>query len=223
MRVYLMYQCIIDYQHVNIPSNNIPTTPSNHKSMCICDDRRKHRKTINSSIVDSGATVHCINDASLFDTIYENHPPVNVFVANKQKLAIQAVGTVKITLTSTNGKARNYILHNVVYHPLFSENLISVRRLWKYSRISSHFADPNRTLKTTTLTKNSTSTTPTRVTNSTPLLSAPYLTISYTNALATVVNAVYTNYVTVAKTFLDLTLNLSNMTPSNAMDAKREV
>ena len=44
--------------------------------------KHKHRKYC----VDSGASVHCINDASMFDHVYAHHPPVKVTVANKQVL-----------------------------------------------------------------------------------------------------------------------------------------
>ena len=38
-------------------------------------DRRKQRPVHFDFIVDSGATVHCINDFTLFEDVYEDHPP----------------------------------------------------------------------------------------------------------------------------------------------------
>ena len=101
--------------------------------------KHKHRRYC----VDSGASVHCINDASMFDHVYEDHPEVKVTVANKQVLTAKAVGTVKVTLTNQHNHTHTVTLHNVVYRPNFSENLLSVRRLWKDSRISTTFEDSN--------------------------------------------------------------------------------
>ena len=120
------------------------TSDSSHAKVMMVNDDRKSRNRRKKLTVDSGASVHCINDKSLFETVYEDHPPVDITVANKQKLTALAVGTVRINLTSNKGETRDYILHNVVYHPSFSENLLSVRRLWKDSHLSTHFASTNR-------------------------------------------------------------------------------
>ena len=49
-------------------------------------------------VVDSGATLHCINDFNLFDSIDRSHPPVRLRVANGKTLVAHAVGTVKMKL-----------------------------------------------------------------------------------------------------------------------------
>ena len=109
------------------------STPANGRT-------KKHKRRYT---VDSGASVHCINDRSMFDTVYMDHPPVRIMVANKQLLQAKTVGTVKLTMNDTHGKPHDITLHNVVYHPAFSENLLSVHRLWKDSRISTRFAGEN--------------------------------------------------------------------------------
>ena len=122
----------------------------NEKAFMMADDdlrtkdgarTRKHKQR--KYCVDSGASVHCINDASMFEHVYEAHPQVRVTVANKQVLTAQAVGTVKVSLTNQHNQIHQITLHNVVYHPDFSGNLLSVRRLWKDSRISTTFEDSN--------------------------------------------------------------------------------
>ena len=137
------------YLNTRNDSNREQEPDRRHRTYCINDDRKSKSKYTSKRkrkrlTVDSGASVHCINDKSLFEHTYDDHPPVNVYVANKQKLTAMAVGTVRIHLTSTKGKSTDYVLHNVVYHPDFSENLISVHRLWKDSRLSTHFAGTNK-------------------------------------------------------------------------------
>ena len=80
---------------------------------------RKHKRR--TYCVDSGASVHCINDASMFDHVYAHHPPVKVTVANKQVLTATKIGTVKVNLTNQHNTSHVITLHNVVYHPTFFE------------------------------------------------------------------------------------------------------
>ena len=54
--------------------------------------------------VDSGASVHCINDSRLFEAVYEDHPPVRITVANKQVLIAKAVGSVRLRLRNQQGE-----------------------------------------------------------------------------------------------------------------------
>ena len=108
--------------------------------MPVHDHKRKRRT--NSFTVDSGATIHCINDMSLF-TDFDPSKQVNVVVANKQVLKCHGVGTVVLPLADSSGVVKNVVLHNCVYSPTFSTNLISVKRLWKDSRVSTHFGSKN--------------------------------------------------------------------------------
>ncbi|MGA1314002.1 MAG: reverse transcriptase domain-containing protein [Pelagibacteraceae bacterium] len=90
-------------------------------------------------ILDSGATIHCINDPSLFESVDEDHDPLRITVANNSVVHSKQMGTVLIDLKDKNGKSHTHRLSNVVYHPDFSDNLLSVRRLWDDHSISSKF------------------------------------------------------------------------------------
>ena len=121
------------------------------KAFCLHDDKRKFRKHTGSRkrkgrryTVDSGASVHCINDKSMFDSIYEHHPTVRITVANRQVIEAEAVGTATLQVKNAQGVYKSITLHNVVYHPSFSENLLSVSRLWKDNRIATSFTDKCR-------------------------------------------------------------------------------
>ena len=127
-----------------------PCTPRLERAMTLSQgsssrrNRSGSRSTRYSSkkryCIDSGATVHCINDASLFASTYDDHPPVKITVAKKGEFMIaKAVGTVNLHLKTITGQARTVVLHNVVYHPGFKENLLSVDRLWRDSRIACSF------------------------------------------------------------------------------------
>ena len=106
-------------------------------------DREQRRQLHTNYVVDSGATLHCINDISLFDSIDHDHPPVKLRVANGKILVTHAVGTVKLRLQQPDGFMTEVLLHNVVFHPDFSHNLLSVRRLWRDNRIKTRFGERN--------------------------------------------------------------------------------
>ena len=88
-------------------------------------------------------SLHCINDINLFDSIYQDHRPVKLRVANGKILVSHAVGSVKINLQRQDGTTHSILIHNVVYHPEFSHNLLSVRRLWKDNGLKARFGDKN--------------------------------------------------------------------------------
>ena len=98
--------------------------------------KRRHSK----SIVDSGATVHCIRDRSLF-THLDTTKHVNLRVADKRTLRSEGVGTCAVQLRSSDGQLHTVMLHNCIYSPHFSENLISTRRLWLDNKLSTHMGD----------------------------------------------------------------------------------
>ena len=93
--------------------------------------------------VDSGATIHCINDASLFTHFTTPKRSVRIVTANAGSIYAEAVGTVTMTLLDVNGHERIITLHNVAYSPHFHTNLISVRRLWRDSGIKTRFGGTN--------------------------------------------------------------------------------
>ena len=107
-------------------------------------DPTRRPKTGYTFVVDSGATTHCINNIAMFETIYNNHPPVHIVVANGKRVLASAVGSVRIHLTDARtGRSHDFLIHNVVYSPSFSHNLLSVRRLWKDQRLKTVFGQDN--------------------------------------------------------------------------------
>ena len=102
--------------------------------------KKKHKQ---EWIVDSGATVHCVNDFSLLTSVYTDRTPVSIKVADKRVLRSHAVGTVVTHLKDSEGRDHQITLHNVVYHPEFGCNLLSVRRLWRDNRLSTKFREHN--------------------------------------------------------------------------------
>ena len=65
-------------------------------------------------IVDSGATVHCVNDFSLLTSVYTDRTPVSIKVADKRVLRSHAVGTVVTHLKDSEERDHQVTLHNVV-------------------------------------------------------------------------------------------------------------
>ena len=92
------------------------------------------------SIVDSGATIHCIKDRSLFTHI-DTSRTINIRVADNRVVQSEGVGTCAVQLKSANGQKHTILLHNCVYSPQFGENLISTRRMWLDNRMSTHMGN----------------------------------------------------------------------------------
>ena len=99
-----------------------------------------------SWVIDSGASVHCISDPSLLTSVYYKHPPVIIKVADNRTLRAHAVGTAILPLLDLHSKTHHVTLHNVIYHPNFHTNLLSVRRLWLDNHIMCRF-DPHNYLQ----------------------------------------------------------------------------
>ena len=102
--------------------------------------RSKSSKRRSRSIVDSGATIHCIRDKSLF-THLDTSKCINVKVADKRVIRSEGVGTCAVQLRSASGTTHTVMLHNCVYSPKFSENLISTRRMWLDNKMSTHMGE----------------------------------------------------------------------------------
>ena len=58
-----------------------------------------------------------------------NHRRMKIQMANGQILRPEAVGSCRVKLLTETGSVREVVLHGVVYHREFSENLLSIRRL----------------------------------------------------------------------------------------------
>ena len=90
---------------------------------------------------DSGAYKHFINNINLFRTIHSRAPNIRARVANGEHIRILAVGDVDIPMFDSDGKRHIIQLQNALYAPSFHTNLISIRCLWKDSRIKTRFGD----------------------------------------------------------------------------------
>ena len=96
-------------------------------------------------VIDSGASVHCISDPSLLTSVYYKHPPVIIKVADNRTLHAHMVGTAILPLVDQHNRTHHITLHNVIHHPNFHTNLISVRHLWRDNHIMCRF-DPHNTM-----------------------------------------------------------------------------
>ena len=116
------------------PSMKVTGSPSSRRSKSA-----KRRRSI-KSVVDSGATVHCIRDRSLF-THMDTSQSVSLRVADNHVIRAEGVGTCAVSLRSSNGELHTVMLHNCIYSPLFGDNLISTRRLWLDNKLSTHMGE----------------------------------------------------------------------------------
>ena len=70
--------------------------------MCLTTPKFTKRKV--TWVVDSGATIHCVNDLSCITRIYENYQPVRIKVANNETLTATVVGECEVSLRDTTGR-----------------------------------------------------------------------------------------------------------------------
>jgi len=123
------------------------SAPACSRCMSISPLRTHHNSHRNHKwVIDSGASVHCVSDPSLLTSVYYKHPPVLIKVADNRTLQAHAVGTAVLPLLDQHRKTHNLTLHNVIYHPNFHTNLLSVRRLWLDNHIMCRF-DPHNYLQ----------------------------------------------------------------------------
>ena len=78
------------------------TTSTTNTLSKVVKNREQRRQLHTNYVVDSGATLHCINDISLFDSIDHDHPPVKLRVANGNTSRTR--GGHGKTETSTTGR-----------------------------------------------------------------------------------------------------------------------
>ena len=79
-------------------------------------------------IIDSGATSHICNTRDLFHRLYPLKSPFEVILGDGHKLTAAAQGTVKLTMKSGHHGTRKCTLHDVLYIPELSYNLLSVSK-----------------------------------------------------------------------------------------------
>ena len=98
-----------------------PVTSMKVSSDSTSRQSKSSKKKKFKSVVDSGATVHCIRDKSLF-THLDTSKTVRIRVADDRVINSEGVGTCAIKLNSSNGESHTIVLHNCVYSPLFYHN-----------------------------------------------------------------------------------------------------
>ena len=87
-------------------------------------------------LVDSGATVHILNDKRYFESFNQNFNSKNhvIELANGTKIEgnAQAQGNAKITIYDSNNQAHSVQLLNTLYIPNFKHNIFSVSAATKH-------------------------------------------------------------------------------------------
>ena len=83
-------------------------------------------KNISNWIVDSGATCHMCNDKSLIADIKDIEGTQDITLGDGYALNATAKGTVELKKYLANGKSQKCRLHDVLYVPELSYNLLSV-------------------------------------------------------------------------------------------------
>lgn len=125
---------------INIPTQDMDAQLANSQqrhSLCTFD----HVPSSYSYIIDSGATIHVVSDASVLTRITNRSPRTSLRVANGVKVQTQAIGEVDLELEDQYGAMRTITLYNVHFAPGIDSNIISVRRLWKDTKIKTKFGD----------------------------------------------------------------------------------
>ena len=106
-------------------------------------------------IVDSGATCHMCNDDKLFVELRSLKQPLEVTLGDGCAVEATGQGTVVLEMASTSGKTSRCKLHEVLYVPDLSYNLLSVSKaaeagkVVEFGEISCRILHANRKLITT--------------------------------------------------------------------------
>lgn len=101
-------------------------------------------------IVDSGATCHMCNDDKLFVKLRSLKQPLEVTLGDGCAVEATGQGTVVLEMASTSGKMSRCKLHEVLYVPDLSYNLLSVSKaveagkVVEFSETSCQILDANR-------------------------------------------------------------------------------
>jgi len=105
-------------------------------------------ETINI-LIDSGASVHVINDKNKFTKFEPDFNPQShvIVIANDQNIQgiAQGQGDAKLTLEDSNGQPTEVILKGALYIPTFSQDILSVSAAANQGA-SFHFNDNKSTM-----------------------------------------------------------------------------
>ena len=90
---------------------------------------------MNERIVDSGATCYMRCDDKLFDELHSLKQPLEVMLGDGYAVEATGRGTVVLELTKVGRKASRCKLHEVLYVPDLSHNLLSVSKAAKAGKV----------------------------------------------------------------------------------------
>ena len=87
-------------------------------------------------IIDSGATCHMCSDKKLFRELNDLERPQEVTLGDGHLLEATAEGTVALRTLLPDGNTKKCSLHNVLYVPRLSHNLLSVSKVAEAGKIT---------------------------------------------------------------------------------------
>ena len=86
-------------------------------------------------IIDSGATCHMCQDSKLFTTLHQLDDPIDVVLGDGRALTAVGRGEVMLDMVLPNGESKSCTLHDVLYVPALSYNLLSVAKASQKGKI----------------------------------------------------------------------------------------
>ena len=89
----------------------------------------------NNWIIDSGATCHICCNKTMFDKIEDMDTLHVVTLGDRRSIETHKQGTVKLKLKQSDGSYRSGTLHDVLYVPELSYNLLSIAKATSLGKI----------------------------------------------------------------------------------------
>ena len=114
-------------------SNDIHNSSSEDDALVVCHALSARSK--GNWIVDSGATCHMCNDRKLFTKFECLEKSQEVTLGDGHALEATGQGTVSLEMTLPDGNTNRCILHNVLYVPKLSYNLLSVTKVSEHGKV----------------------------------------------------------------------------------------
>ncbi|KAL5494293.1 hypothetical protein EMCRGX_G015594 [Ephydatia muelleri] len=90
---------------------------------------------IDEWIIDSGATTHMCSNKKAFTTLYQLESPIKVTVGDGRALTAVGRGDVVLNMECPSSKSESCTLHDVLYVPELSYNLVSVAKVSQKGKI----------------------------------------------------------------------------------------
>ena len=95
----------------------------------------------NTWIIDSGATCHMCHDSKLFTDLHHLKDPLDVVLGDGHSSTASGKGKVKLHMKLPNGKIKMCTLHEVLYVPGLSYNLLSVAKCAQRGKVTKFKKD----------------------------------------------------------------------------------